>query len=109
MPNQFETHTSDVGTTIHLKMNGENLENLIIWDRVIVTTYDIFLYVLLLKHIQKMKGFKYLLYYYYFYYFFSTSTMNIEKINDGLRMPRKHFLFPKIIFAFPKTALGKIC
>lgn len=41
MPNQFETHTSDVGTTIHLKMNGENLENLIIWDRVIVTTYDI--------------------------------------------------------------------
>lgn len=42
MPNQFETHTSDVGTTIHLKMNGENLENLIIWDRVIVTTYDIF-------------------------------------------------------------------
>ncbi len=42
MPNQFETHTLDVGTTIHLKMNGENLENLIIWDRVIVTTYDIF-------------------------------------------------------------------
>lgn len=41
MPNQFETHTSDVGTTIHLKMNGELVENLIALDFLALTFFDI--------------------------------------------------------------------
>jgi len=41
MPNQFETHTSDVGTTIHLKMNGELVENLIALDLLALTFFDI--------------------------------------------------------------------
>ncbi|CAI3144622.1 hypothetical protein MWMV18_MWMV18_01457 [Acinetobacter calcoaceticus] len=41
MPNQFETHTSDTGTTIHLKMNGELIENLIALDFLMLTFFDI--------------------------------------------------------------------
>ncbi|MGE9796310.1 hypothetical protein [Acinetobacter baumannii] len=41
MPNQFETHTSDAGTTIHLKMNGELIENLIALDCIAITLFDI--------------------------------------------------------------------
>ncbi len=41
MPNQFETHTSEVGTTIHLKMNGELVENLIALDFLALTFFDI--------------------------------------------------------------------
>ena len=41
MPNQFETHTSDAGTTIHLKMNGELIKNLIALDCIAITLFDI--------------------------------------------------------------------
>jgi len=41
MPNQFETHTSDVGTTIHLKMNGGLVENLIALDCIAINFFDI--------------------------------------------------------------------
>lgn len=41
MPNQFKTHTSDAGTTIHLKMNGELIENLIALDCIAITWFDI--------------------------------------------------------------------
>lgn len=41
MPNQFETHTSDPRTTIHLKMNGELVENLIALDFLTLTFFDI--------------------------------------------------------------------
>lgn len=41
MPNQFEICHSDTETTIHLKMNGDLLENQIVLERVILTVFDI--------------------------------------------------------------------
>lgn len=109
MPNQFETHTSDAGTTIHLKMNGELIENLIALDCIAITLFDIvFVYgvyevyaendsVLTLVLIFLVLPFIFYLHYEY------------RKINDGLKMQRKYFLFLKTIFTFPKNVLGKSC
>ncbi|MFC1397938.1 hypothetical protein NYY63_08865 [Acinetobacter lactucae] len=109
MPNQFETHTSDAGTTIHLKMNGERIENLIAFDFLAITLFDILFVYGVYEVYAENDGVLTLVLIFHYYHLFSTYIMNIEKINDGLKMQRKYFLFLKTIFAFPKNALEKNC
>ncbi|MCM1574593.1 hypothetical protein MWF93_14315 [Acinetobacter baumannii] len=109
MPNQFKTHTSDAGTTIHLKMNGELIENLIALDCIAITLFDIVFVYGVYEVYAENDGALTLVLIFLVLPFISTYIMNIEKINDGLKMQRKYFLFLKTIFTFPKNVLGKNC
>lgn len=55
MSNQFETRNSDIGITIHLKMNGKLLENQMLLGRFLLIIFD-FLFVYLAYEAYTDKG-----------------------------------------------------
>ncbi|MDC5090167.1 hypothetical protein OHW39_14705 [Acinetobacter baumannii] len=107
MPNQFETHTSDVGTTIHLKMNGENLENLIIWDRVIVTTYDIFFVCIAFEAYTKNEGIQTFIVLLLFLLFLFYKHYEYRKNKQWSKNAEETFFISKNNLRISKDCLGK--
>lgn len=103
MPNQFEIQHSDTEITIHLKMNGDLLENQIVLERVILTVFDIGFIFLTYQAFTDSEGisafialFLFLLFIMYVHYEHRTNKRWLDHANETFLISKNSLRISKI-------------